>query len=57
MVLLEGGGLSPPDDEALDLYRGFVKGSRHYNARGTAKTTQGTVSFQYSDAGDGSFYP
>ncbi len=30
VVLLEGGGLSPPDDEALDLYRGFVKGPRHY---------------------------
>lgn len=30
VVLLEGGGLTPPDDQALDLYRGLVSGTRKY---------------------------
>ena len=50
MTLYRDSSSSNPYDNRI--YARFV-----INARGTAKTTQGTVSFQYSDAGDGSFYP
>ena len=33
VVMLEGGGLEPPDDPELDLYKGVVSGPRNYPLR------------------------